>query len=249
MKEAINSQFKICYQISEELAFGGKYVSSEANPFLKYNEILKTELKDFSASCAFTIDDLNMITGIRLDADKMITKMHNKLYIANGLIEDVTTQQEITNFFINLEKQLSSLDTIDKAQFKIPLATANCIFKEIVACNNKNEALRYSLSTLVNPKRITNRYPLTYFFRDTKASSLIDLEFQLQQSKGQLASHTHKLLQATSKIHSLRIKNNMDPQANNSVEKFRTNSQVLAFAPDSKRRPARGLSALGFVKE
>lgn len=250
MHKEIDIQFKTCTQLSDELDFAANYYDTEAYHFLEQSKLLKIQLNNFIENSNDSENDLLIITNMAIKAQSLVTQMRQQLNTQNVFIQEPEKQQDLINIFINYEKQIANLNPVDRIQFKQPLTIAQTLIKEIKACEDKDANLRYKLSAISKEslKPTANKFSLTYFFYGSQANRQKDLELKSSKNNLQLAAYAYKLLQQLLNIFRVQQANNLSFQANNSVAKFRTNSQVLAFADGEKRRPALGSTALGFVK-
>lgn len=250
MNQEIDAQFKSCWRFSDELDFVANYYPTEINPFATKHQIIKEKLRGFFEGCENSDDDLVVITKIRTEIESVAKQMREQITATNGAIYEAAKQQNIINDFVNLQMQIETLDEGKKAKFKLPLKIANAILDKIKICQSENETLAYKLSSLTkqNSQSKNKSRAMTYFFYDSAVNLQKNLESQLKENKLKLARHIHQMVAHLLNIFHILQTNKIDLQANNSVAKFRTNSQVLAFAAGSKRRPALRSSALGFVK-
>lgn len=249
MNQEIDAQFKACWRFSDELDFVANYYPTEVNPFAAQHQIIKEKLRVFFDGCENSDDDLVIIIKIRTEIESITKQMRTQLTATNGAISEPAKQQNIISDFVNLQMQIEALNETYKTQFKLPLKIANSILDKIKICQNVNETLQYKLSSLTKKKsqsKIKSR-AMTYFFSDSAVNRQKNLESQANENKLKLARLIHQMVAQLLNIFRIQQANNLDLHANNSVAKFRTNSQVLAFAAGSKRRPAFTSSALGFV--
>jgi hypothetical protein len=250
MNKEIDAQVKACGKLSDELDFISSHYPVEAPELVEQNKLLKTRLQDFIEACTDSDDDLVFITRIRVEADMILDQIRAALAAPHWKIIDSAKQQKIINSFNNFQQQIAALNAFDRTKFKRTLVAANAILKKIVSCRNNAESLQYRLSGIGKQDlKPTARFSMTYFFHSNPVSRKKELESQQNKNNLQLATHTHKLMRQLLNIFHIQQDNNLNLQANSSVVKFRTNSHVLAFAEDAKRRPAFTSSALGFVKE
>jgi hypothetical protein len=242
MNQTIKAQLNICWKLSDELDFISSYYSIEKFSIAKYNEELKKQLICFADKCNDTNEDLSLITSIKEAAKDLIFEIHQQLDQTDP------SKQNILECLSNLESQIATLDNEAKNKFKSQLANARNIALQIAACKNTEANLQFKLQSLSKQKP-TLSSSLTYFFQGIIASRKAQHESKLNQTKLQVATHTHNLMRLLLNIYHMH-RNHVELQANISDEKFRTNSQDLALASDEKRKPGLRLSpsALGFVK-